>query len=134
MPTHDSACTVPEATECDYLMDECECLSGVWQCDSAEDADGGVTPPVDAGPLDPGCPAARPAEDTTCTAGNMSCTYDDTNCLCPSGTWLCNEPVDPGCPEAAPTNGSACTGSADCDFLDLECECVSSAWECKPND
>jgi hypothetical protein len=131
MPAHGSACTAPEATECDFLGDECECLSGLWSCDSAA-ADGGVT--ADAGPMDERCPAGRPAEDSTCTMSDVSCTYDENTCLCPAGTWQCNEPVDMGCPQSAPVDGSPCTGTADCDFLDLECECLSSAWDCKAND
>jgi hypothetical protein len=131
MPAHDSACTAPEATECDFLGDECECLAGKWSCDSAA-SDGGVV--ADAGPIDARCPAGRPAEDSACTMSDVSCTYEENTCLCPAGTWQCNEPVDMGCPQAAPVNGSPCTGTADCDFLDLECECLSNAWDCKAND
>jgi hypothetical protein len=130
MPAHDSVCTVPEATECDFLNDECECLSGRWSCDASA-SDGGI---VDAGPSDPRCPAGRPAEDGACTTSEVSCLYEEINCVCPAGTWQCNEPVDMGCPQAAPVNGSPCTGSADCDFLEVECECLSEAWECKDNE
>jgi hypothetical protein len=131
MPAHDSACTVPEATECDFLGNECECLSGRWACESFE-GDGGLS--SDAGPIDMRCPAARPAEDGACTTSDASCTYEEITCVCPAATWQCNEPVDMGCPATAPANGSACTGTADCDFLDVECECLGSAWECKDNE
>jgi hypothetical protein len=134
MPAHASPCASVEGTECDYQNNmECDCLSGAWSCEQEDVPDAGTI--ADSGPPDPGCPQGRPAEDTACTPGNMTCQYEDTSCMCPSGaTWQCNEPVDPGCPEVAPTAGSPCTGAADCDFLELECECAGGMWGCKPND
>lgn len=154
MPAHASPCSVPEATECEFLGDECECTSGLWTCESAEDAeDAGLDPPVvtptpDAGapqpPPDAGmgtgmtpatmCPDLRPIEGFSCTMSAMSCAYDTTVCQCPRGMWLCNESVDPTCPIEPPRDGAECTGRADCDYLDIECECLANTWNCKMND
>ncbi len=163
MPVHDSVCSVPEATECEFLQDECECISGRWSCESAEGAeDAGVanpTVPVAGGPAagaggasaagapaagapaagsaappPPECPDLRPIEGFSCMAGRYGCMYDTTHCVCPEGMWLCSEMVDPTCPIEPPTPDSACTGRADCDFFDIECECLANRWSCKSND
>jgi hypothetical protein len=148
MPAHGSTCSVPEATECEFLGDECECAGGLWTCESAEAEDAGVpapmpTPAADAGapvaPADSGtsatqCPDLRPIEGLSCTMSAMSCAYDTTVCQCPRGMWLCNESVDPTCPIEPPRDGASCTGRADCDYLDIECECVADTWSCKMND
>jgi hypothetical protein len=151
MPVHASVCTVPEATECEFLQDECECNSGRWSCESQElEDDAGTpntpptTPPMtmpDAGPpstaFDAGmvdCPDLRPIEGFSCTPSRTGCMYDTTHCVCPEGMWLCNESVDPTCPIEPPTPGSACAGRADCDYFDIECECLRSMWSCKGND
>lgn len=143
MPASESDCELPEGTECDYLEQECECLSGKWSCESEDEEeplDGGVadasTKPADGGSArDAGsCPQARPAERATCMRSSQTCTYEDTQCVCPNGTWSCSEPVDMGCPATAPLNGDRCAGRADCDFLEVECECLRGAWSCKPND
>jgi hypothetical protein len=142
-PANDSTCELPEATECDYLDQECECLSGKWSCESEDEeepldgsvadgsaADAGTDAARDAG----SCPQARPAERTSCTRSTATCTYEDTQCMCPSGMWTCNEPVTMGCPATAPLHGDSCSGRADCDFLEVECECLRGAWNCKKND
>ena len=142
-PASGSTCELPEATECDYLDQECECLSGKWSCESEDDdepldgsvadgsaADAGANSARDAG----GCPQARPAERTSCMRSTMTCTYEDTECVCPNGNWSCSEPVAMGCPATAPLHGESCIGRADCDFLEVECECLRGAWNCKPND
>jgi hypothetical protein len=145
-PVFGSTCSLPEATECDYLDQECECLSGVWMCqsededDAAAGADGGARTDAGAdagrdGGADAGaCPQGRPAERTTCASSSQTCTYESTQCVCPSGLWSCTEPVDMGCPATAPLHGDRCAGRADCDFLEVECECLRGAWSCKPND
>jgi hypothetical protein len=151
MPIHGSVCTVPEATECEFLQDECECTAGRWSCESFEDAgaddtDPPTTPPTapDAGTPtampDAGsmtmvqCPDLRPIEGLSCTPSRNGCTYDTTHCVCPMGMWLCNESVDPSCPVEPPMHGAACTGRADCDYFEWECECLRNAWSCKAND
>lgn len=147
MPAHGSSCTVPEATECEYLADECECTAGLWTCESAEADDAGAPVPTDppaqtpdAGtPMRPDagatqCPDLRPFEGLSCTMSAMTCVYDTTACQCPRGMWLCNESVDPTCPIEPPIDGNQCTGRADCDYLDIECECVGNTWNCKAND
>lgn len=142
MPASGETCDLPEATECDYLEQECECLSGEWTCESEADeepldgsvADGGTGPSADAGSDAGSCPQARPRERTACMRSDDTCTYDDTQCMCPTGTWSCSEPVDMGCPATAPLHGDRCSGRADCDFLEVECECLQDAWNCKPND
>jgi hypothetical protein len=149
-PAHDSSCTLPEATECDFLQQECECLSGKWACQSEEEEgdagpstdggaqtarDGAVQTGRDGGPDAGGnCPEARPAELGTCAANSRTCTYESTQCVCPDGVWSCSEPVDVGCPATTPLHGEACSGIADCDFLEVECECLRGAWSCKAND
>jgi hypothetical protein len=131
-PTSGSSCSLAEGTECDYLQVECECLSGVWECASEDDEeDAGVTPDPDASL---GCPELRPVENTACEAGAISCTNESTKCVCPAGLWSCSEPVTRGCPATAPLHGDPCVGFADCDFLEVECECRRGAWACKPND
>jgi len=149
-PAQGSRCTLPEATECDFLEQECECLSGTWSCQSEDEddegdaavaGDGGARANRD-GAAQPGrgpdaggsCPEARPAELGTCTANSQTCTYESTECVCPDGLWSCSEPVDVGCPATTPLHGEACSGVADCDFLEVECECLRGAWSCKAND
>ncbi|MET0390599.1 MAG: hypothetical protein ABW321_31800 [Polyangiales bacterium] len=148
MPVHNSVCTVPEATECEFLQDECECVGGLWTCESAEVAaeDAGVAPTVpppattpDAGVTPPPtnvppCPDLRPIEGLSCEVVNRTCLYDTTACQCPSGTWLCNESVDPTCPIEPPIPDSACNVRADCDYFNIECECTGGSWNCKAND
>lgn len=151
MPMHASPCSIPEGTECEFLQDECECRSGLWSCEASELDDAGVpdqstTPPpatrLDAGmstattpPASPDtCPDLRPIEGFSCTIANVTCRYDTTSCVCPMGSWLCSESVDPDCPVEPPTVGTACSGATDCDYFNIECECRSSAWTCKPND
>lgn len=148
MPAHGSVCTAPEATECEFLQDECECTAGRWSCELFEDA--GTAPPATTPPMtmpdagmppamaDAGtmvkCPDLRPVEGFSCTPSRLGCMYDTTHCVCPMGMWLCNERVDPRCPIEPPSPGSACTGNADCDYFDMECECLRSTWQCKAND
>jgi hypothetical protein len=80
------------------------------------------------------CPDLRPFEGLSCTMSAMTCVYDTTACQCPRDVWLCNESIDPTCPIEPPTDGNQCTGRADCDYLDIECECVGNTWNCKSND
>lgn len=154
MPMHASPCTVPEGTECEFLQDECECRAGFWSCEAFELDDAGVpeqptmptTPPpaetmgmMDAGmsmtpPAADTCPDLRPIEGLSCMIANVTCRYDTTSCVCPMGTWLCQESVDPSCPIEPPTPGNACMGRADCDYFNLECECRFGTWTCKAND
>jgi hypothetical protein len=147
MPMHASPCSVPEGTECEFLQDECACMSGKWSCEAFELDDAGTpeTPPpptttsVDAGtpttpPATDTCPDLRPIEGFSCTFANVTCRYDTTACVCPMGSWLCQESVDPTCPVEPPTPGNACMGAADCDYFNIECECRLSTWTCKAND
>jgi hypothetical protein len=146
MPAHASPCSAPEATECEFLQDECACMSGLWSCEAFELDDAGVAeqpPPTaaDAGamtttpPSSPDtCPDLRPVEGFSCEVANVTCRYDTTSCVCPDGSWLCQESVDPTCPIEPPIDGSACMGSSDCDYFDIECECRLDTWNCKAND
>ena len=145
MPMHASPCSVPNGTECEFLQDECACTSGLWSCEAFELDDAGVPeqpPPVtstDAGmSMQPtaadSCPDLRPIEGFSCTFANVTCRYDTTACVCPMGSWLCQESVDPACPIEPPTPGNSCTGAADCDYFNIECECRLSTWTCKAND
>ena len=96
-PASGATCDLPEATECDYLDQECECLSGEWLCESEADepldggvSDAGAEPAADAGGDTEGCPQARPRERTACMRSDATCTYDDTECVCPDGMWSCS--------------------------------------------
>jgi hypothetical protein len=124
-------------------------MSGLWSCEAFELEDAGVpdeptTPPpgmsIDAGMSTPPptaadtCPDLRPIEGFSCTFANVTCRYDTTSCVCPMGSWLCQESVDPSCPIEPPTPGNTCMGNADCDYFHLECECRLGTWGCKAND
>src|SRR5688572_2808928 len=82
------------------------------------------------------CPAARPAEATSCQVSTTLCAYAEIECRCPAGLWSCMEPVHPGCPATTPSAGSACSlpEATECDYLDQECECLSGVWMCQSED
>lgn len=68
---------------CNYVEDivthSCQCIANAWNCTET---------------LAPGvCPAARPADDSTCAPGSetLSCDYGEETCTCQTfnQVWSC---------------------------------------------
>jgi hypothetical protein len=124
LPEMGTTCTTSGESRCDPNGNLCQCIRGIWVCDTS-------------------CAAEYPnppALGSACRRG-QACGYPSgTSCICPTNTlkWACVG-ID-GCPATLPTTGSACddnlAGLA-CDYPNsnhMGCLCTagttSSTWSC----